>query len=956
MISFEQIQQFMSVLVPAKNADINWAVQRIYNMSDCKGFDYSDKTDYYQPTEEYCRAHFSGKPVGVKGGHRGSLAIRLNHKNTLKIICIDADDPYMKEMVLKQIVPELRKRGADPIIEHSDHDRVHVWIKVFPATTEQAEAFIQDVWNTCGLTRFPEVFPLNVGERNKRNNLTRIPGGYHHRIGGVGVVEYGGGIDDSPEFIVDTFINARSIDACGYSTSNTVQVKPIPGKGASVSPKEFKAMQYVPLELPLPANAVRELPINLRKLGRNCQVLNSLITETYNGLLNQRNVHEKVLMLSTACKDLDSRYAKTENMAWFESKLDETRDRSAVDHNWSGGYLDEFARNKSTVMPTCETLGRSIGACDGCEFRGIGNPNQLLYGQLERHRIGDASSKKLVLPEAIRAEEIEDIVQSFRHVNKRKRRVFFKYPQGGGKTFVMVRIADELLRQGKKVLFIVATHDVAREIENMLDDLNDQPVSAASHAEHFRGIENKCPYYSDIQDAISLGERSDAIQEKYCSVCPNNNECGYNFQYSEIQSRMAVIIQHAHLTSRRMMELIKRRHFDAVFIDEDIVDRVCSVTKITEEEKNFLQQRSYKSAWAKTLLRWLKNGHRTAEKISLSKEEKRKIRQMCIRRREKNPQTVMDWESLQNKIQLYNSGALWTPLGIVMVYPLPEAQIMVFADATGDKSIIQFLAEYDLEVYGAEYLVDYQRMHPGNKIIQCITSSISKTALSNDDHEHLINILEFIAKTVNGMNEHDKALLTVYKDHIERCKDFIEYRFPGLLDTKLTINSMESGTNRYKGYTCQFLVCGVFAHDESLRDEILRLVILRKWCLEYGRFGNSVKKFFAEGNFQLEVAQATGSIENKFVPVMCTHAVPRVIGARQAHTFEYPALMKMNQPVKPSIAANAKWRIESKTQQAIRIRFDTETPRVVYVFGRSFLPGFVVSDPKSLEQIIGFHR
>lgn len=952
MISFERIQQFMGVLISApKNADISWGVQRIYDINDREGFDYSDKTDYYQPPEGYFRAHFSGKPIGVKGGHRGSLAIRLNHKNILKVICIDADDVFTKEIVLKQILPELQKRGADPIIEFSGWDRARLWIKILPATVEQAEAYIQDIWNTCSVIRLPEVFPLFY----RKNNLIRVPGGYHQRSGEVGSVEYGGVIDNSPEFIMDSFINARSIDIGGYSASNLVQAKRHP-EGRAVAPKEFKAMQYVPLELPLPANAVSELPISLRKLGRNCKAINHLLNETYEGLLNQRNVHDKVLMLSTACKDLDSRCSELENMAWFENKLDETRDRSAVDHNWSGHYLDEFARNKSTVMPTCETLGRSTGACDGCEFRGIGNPNQLLYGQLERSRIGDASSKQLVLPEAIKAGEMEDIAQSFRKVRKTIRRLFLNYAQGLGKTRLMVRIADELLRQGKKVLFIVATHDIAREVESELDKFNSQPISAASHAEHFRGIENKCPYYSDIQDAISLGERSDAIQEKYCSVCPNNNECGYNFQYSEIRSRMAVIIQHAHLTSRRMMELIKRLHFDAVFIDEDIVDRVCSVTKITEEEKIFLQQRSYKSAWAKTLLRWLKNGHRTEEKISLSMEEKRIIRQMCIRRREKNPQTVMDWESLHKKIQLYNSGALWTPLGIVMVYPLPEAQIMVFADATGDKSIIQFLAEYDLEVYGEEYLVDYQRMHPGNKIIQCITSSISKSALSNDDHEHLINILEFIAKKVNGMNEHDKVLLTVYKDHIETCKNFIEYRFPGLLDTKLTINSMESGTNRYKEYTCQFLVCGVFAHDESLRDEILRLGILRKWCLEYGRFGNSVQKFFAEGNFQLEVAQATGSIENKFVPVMCTHAVPKVIGARQARIFEYPALMKINQPVKPNIAANAKWRIESKTQQAIRIRFDNATPRVVCVFGRSFLPGFVVSDPKSLEQIIGFHR
>lgn len=952
MITEEQIYNFHNVF--AVN-NPRWGIQKITDLGDEKGFRYAEQTkSYYRPNLNHYRDHFCGVPIPISKGHRGSLSVYLSNSEKLKMICIDADNEQQREALLQKVVPELRHRGADPIIEYSGQDRAHVWVKVSLVSATIAEAFISDVLVSCGMARGNglELFPLF----DRRNHQIRIPGGYHQRTKCVNKVEYRGQASNTPEFVIDVFCKAGILS--NFELRNKAAgVQKHHSKPTKQSPRPMSLTKFVPLQLSLTAD-ISSLPIKLRDLARNCQVINSTIDSVYEGRLDQPGCHATGLMLGAIVEDLDSQCGTNAHVKWFEQIVEKTRRRDASSHNWTGKNTKSQASRPHGIFPSCNTLGETLGGCEGCEFRGISSPKLLLTKDLKRELEHTDFLKdnvfELVTLQEVRERAAELVVDLAKQCFQKNhpvpnKNILFKYFQGAGKTASLLELAEEASKAKKKCLFVMSTHETAREVSLQLERRGLPHINIASY-EHIFGPDsgNKCPEYKQIQDLVDLGESSNRVRTELCSRCPVKTSCSYFNQYAGLQKHNIAIIQHAHLSSKNVMQMVANRHFDVMLIDEDIVDKVAQLTKWSKEEMTFLKKQRRRKL-VKPLYQWFCDGSKTESRINLTITEKRNLRKLCTANN-------VSWRDLLDKVNLYNAGAVWTPRGIFMLNSLPDIPLKIFADATADKEVLRQLVHGEFEVHGDKLLLDYPRMHKGNKIVQSLTSSVSKTALrggkneAESDFQLLSGILDFVVKKVSKSPDDYRALLTVYKSDVDFCKKYFENE-PEVQD-KLTIASMEAGTNRYAQYDCQFLAAGVFTNDEVLKDECLRMFILQRWASGPNMF--DAAQFLATSDFSDLFEWIPKTFEVEYRPVRAIHQPSNALGRPRAHVFEYPELKTIPQHLRPPIIRSAKTRVEMKTQQAIRIRFDEIKPRMVYFFGRCFLPGFLVSDPKSLDQILGF--
>lgn len=148
-------------------------------------------------------------------------------------------------------------------------------------------------------------------------------------------------------------------------------------------------------------------------------------------------------------------------------------------------------------------------------------------------------------------------------------------PIGSGKTTAIQNLVRAAVTRGSKVVIAVPTLQLALEWTRNLSDL--KVHNLASFANFFKMFEKfKCPKEAEITRDLDCAETQNNIRRRYCKSCPFVGKCGYANQYNEQKLREAdvVIMQHAHLTSRKTREAISNLHADMLVIDEDCLESV----------------------------------------------------------------------------------------------------------------------------------------------------------------------------------------------------------------------------------------------------------------------------------------------------------------------------------------------------------------------------------------------
>ena len=294
--------------------------------------------------------------------------------------------------------------------------------------------------------------------------------------------------------------------------------------------------------------------------------------------------------------------------------------------------------------------------------------------------------------------------------------------------------------------------------------------------------------------------------------------------------------------------------------------------------------------------------------------------------------------------------------GFHVFSPLPKVPVRIFTDATPPLEYLKIVLDNeDIEVYGQDEVLDFRKLNKDNKLIQCLDSSMSKSSLKgamNEDgeyeYERFSKILDFIIDQARNEHKDKKILITTYCDgegdqFKSTALDYLKRNAPEFEvgeepPAKICISHMMIGTNKFEDYQIQFLVAGVYRNGQQLKHEVYKLrSIANFWNRLNGRPLIPNPYPFGVGD--------EASIEREEEPVR------RILPINnRAAVFAYDDF-KYRRPANPDYNIIEKFAI-AKTQQAIRLRFNDDRLRIVYVFGNYFLPSFLVTDSTLEDDLI----
>lgn len=361
----EKLLNAISRLIPAlfRSKPRRWGSQAI---KDGKVVYYEQKTALQ---EEELQRHF--------GSGRRSISIRLYSKDEpVKCVVLDCDSSKWVELASSSLIPELRRRGADPIFEASANGRAHIWIRV-DASLGVCKQFFDSILDSCNLKRDADLegFPI----WKKENNFVRLFGGVHLKSG----VRHGFLVDgveiSDPLKMIDIFVNANVLPGEQMQAWSGV-VEPVSEQlNEEISRYE---QRFLARSLPPP---VEGLPKELRKITSNCQAYNSLVRQVEEGRLNEDGTHYFGLHLAGMAMYIDEQKETTEsNVDWMKEFIAAHRSSSHAHHNWFNSQDDT-----ERLSANCRTLNDLFDSCGDCPLRGRKdwNPKYFLQEWREVSRV-----------------------------------------------------------------------------------------------------------------------------------------------------------------------------------------------------------------------------------------------------------------------------------------------------------------------------------------------------------------------------------------------------------------------------------------------------------------------------------------------------------------------------------------------------------------------------------------
>lgn len=920
------------------------------------------------PEDRHFLDHFMAdpkKPQSTSSHYKGSLAFCGKFANdTAMWFCIDGDNDRAVDAIELKLLPQLEKEGLEYIYEYSGEngDRCHVWMLFERVPISILRKYIEQQFKEAGIDIHDRNLNLELYPTHKQNNVIRLPGGLHLKTLKINAVRRMDGTEGNDAvFVIESFLNLRRLNEAEVR----LRIKTDKPQPLTLRKKMLKRgpFYYNSLNLPL---AYDDLPQVMRKIMSNCPAFNKLLKDAVEddliearggmnhiaGLYLYKMAIYNDVFLSKPWKKVE------EGKKWAEKFFKSFRFRDYKEHNWDRDK-DCTKEEAEKFIPRCETMDREFGACGGCIHKnrsGFTNPRMLYWGKPILKRM--VKEMRLVSHDQIRQSTfvtVKNRVLALANAGSH-RRLLLASPQGAGKSVLLDDMAVELARQGYKVLMAVHSADVALEHERRIVERGSHAFLCMSHNKHFTknnpGFD--CPDFLPIQEYAELGLGASAIKKAFCESCPFENQCPFPNQYTEVREpeHNIVIIQHAHFTSRdAMMSLIQKR-FDVLMIDEGFIDKLLVNHKASELEWTLLRDLGF--GWTDDLADWMEHGGYPQGKVYPKLDELQEARQYF-------DDHMCPWR-LPEFIRAYNQEYLMdSTIGLHVFYPPPidEIPLTVMTDATPPLEMLQIvLDDNDIELYGDDEVIDYRLMNPGNKVIQVLDGTMSKTALrgrpvlddlgqhipdgeGNPDYEYtkLIDILEFIGDKARSEYKDKRILITTYIAYKNIVREWLTLNYPDIMD-RVLISHMKVGTNEFDQYEVQFLLAGVYLNAKQFHKQVYELkVIANHWNQIRNRPLIDAFHWFDIGD--------SADLERKPEKVRRIHALGSACGVFEYDDFNYrrPEDYYYNLVEKYAIA---------KTQQAIRLRFNDSKLKIIYVFGRFFLPSFLVTDTVLEEELLGY--
>ena len=885
--------------------------------------------------------HFSGKPLTFLGGQRGALAISALQNGRFKWFVVDSDNEKSTQALNSKFIPVLKKYGIEYIYEFGSKDyKCHIWFLV-DCSREVLEDFTYQLFEEADIlfTERDRDLELEVYPTNKATSLIRIPGGVHLRNGQINPIVYKETLSNDIEFILRAFCDIKQ-----YSEEELKSwTKPLSRVRRTTEFAKLSVQRIIDREL----DYDYETPVEIRPIVRNCQAINSLLTEIIkHGRLNKRGgtTHNLGLWLAGVCKSLDSRFKNTNCIDWFLDLVDRYRDRDADSHQWNRNM-----RNAPPRVAYCQTWSNEFGLCEGCPFRkqdGFISPRQIISG--------DVSNLKPVKIGNINLKSLKEIQNStFKNIKNRvyeyttsgiKRNILLASPLGSGKSYLAGEMAAELaIKAEKNVLIAVPTADLALDYRKRLLKLGVDPFILMSHENLFKldsgkrrlDLEFDCPKYEDIKYLNDLGVSASYYRKVFCGGCPFKEYCPYPGQYSKAAEgdSKVVIIQHAHLSCREtIFQLLNKKKFDVLILDEEFIDSIVKEFKISEEEILILEGLSEEISWIERFLNWIDGDISGHQIITVKQGELETIKN-------KFEEKLLPW-NLPEYLSHYNYRHKYDKVrGLFVFYPLPNIPVRVFTDATPPVDILKIILNDEVEVFGQDEVLNYLSFNDKNKLVQVLDSSTSKTSLQKNDREKYFQILESIGSIVSNLYKDKKVLIVTYAGEDEDiAKRYFRTNFPKIYPN-LVIDHMAIGTNKFEDCLVMFQMAGVHLNSKQIAFMSYKI--------------KSIENYWRRLSGELEV-------ENEY-PVDFTETTPIKLVPdpiiRAEIVDDEPGLYQYSEDFKC-------WRPEdkyyhwcyllslAKRQQAMRLRFHDGRERHGYLLDSAPRQTLLITESILLEDFI----
>lgn len=904
--------------------------------------------------------HFLMERPGSSGDYlQGSLAIAGKFEDDICMwFCVDADNALAVEAIETKLIPALEARGVEYVFEYSGNgDRCHLWILFDKVGIKFLKVWIEELFEEAGIGIHDKTLSLELYPTHKDKNVIRLPGGLHLRTFKINPVRNPKGEESNDRiFILETFNNLKRLTE--EEVKSQIKGKKPQQGGARKSTYRPGSFYYSSLDLPVE----KGLPRAIEKIAKNCQAFNRLLKESKEEhLIADKGgmSHDARLYLFNMAVFNDQAlnrkgFHTDEGKQWAKEFFDNYRGKP-IFRGMTYDQIDwesEKKKDMAMMVPRCSKMQEKFGYCDGCPFKNRSNmrsPRDLYFGRPIIKKM--VKELRMVSHDEIRSSTFKTIksrVLSLAESGSRKK-ILLASPQGSGKSFLLDDLAVELSRQGKRVLIAVHSGDIAVEHLNRIAQKGSHAFIVGSHRTHFTKYNPgfDCLQYDPIQKVLALGASSRAIVEKYCDRCPLQEQCRYPKQYAEMlePEHNIVICQHAHFTSPESMHSILKKRFDVLMIDEAFIDKLLVKVKAEEIEWELLEYFDF--PWIAPLVSWLKNGGAPDRKLYPRMEELAEVRRMF-------DDHMAPWR-LPEYLRYYNQEHFMEPeIGLHVFYPPPTDQIplTLMTDATPPVEMLEVvLDDNNIETYGSDEIIDFRRMNKDNQLIQVLDGSVSKTALRGEpqknfeeqlieyDYLHLVDILEMIGDLARDKYKDKKILVTTYKDFKEVVEQWLAANYPDIMN-RVLVSHMKIGTNEFDGYEVQFLVAGVYHNANQIHRQVYELKLI-------ANYWNRLKDRPQLPNYRWWGVGEGASIERVSEPVRRIHALGKTVGVFEYENFLY------QRPQDKYYNLVEKFAI-SKTQQAIRLRFNDDKLKIIYVFGKFFLPSFLVTDSVLKDDLLGY--
>lgn len=935
-----------------------------------KGKEKVGYTELKRPiTQTDWENHFLGQRTLVDkrtATYSGSLAIQGKFADdTAKWFCLDLDSQAAVDVAREKLLPVYRSLNLDFLWEHSgteDDEKAHLWFKAH-CKIRYLKDLVFQMFEDAGLDPYDSEYQFELFPVIKENYVIRAPGGWHLKNGCVNPVSYGGTTSNDVGFIMESFINARSLSEAEVRLLTRPKVvRPVEIKRQIIRKGKFF---YTPLNLPIPDGA-GVLPPVIDTVARNCPAVNTMLHRTVqdNFLSKHGNlVHLWGLYLwrLTLYNDLirKGKHAP-KGEEWGKKFFRQYRTRDWEKHNWDSDK-SEHRSNPERVATSCKVWDRDFGVCGNCPWKKhhrIANPKALFYGiPIEKEAcwpmtlVDAATIRRITFPAVKR--RVMSLVNNRSSLSGEQSRgtILVASPQGSGKSVMSDELAVELSRAGKNVLISVPSGELAMEHYNRIKALGGDPFVLMSHGNLFKFMTpdfGPCPHAADIEPYTRHGMNSRSYKMKFCKGCPFEEECPFPRQYSQAAQteNHIVIIQHKHFTATEAMKNILEKSYDVLMVDEAVVDQLLVTLNPTEAEWLLLNNCKDTIKWAERLAHWLRYGGKPVDHKLIDPTLNHMEALQALFSANGTPFLISEY------IRFYNAKKpLDKTVGILSFSPLPTdvIPVTVILDATPPVEMYKIILDVeDIEVYGDKEILDYRKMNPNNKVIQVLDATTSKTSMRgkpNEDgeleFERLVELLWFAGDTARKEYADKKILITTYKEFEPLCREWLEKNFPDIMD-RVLVSHMKVGTNEFDSYDVQFLLAGVYLSAQQYHQYVYRLKTIKNYW-------NQLKGRPQETNFYYSGVGPDANIERKLEMVQRVQAV-----GTHCYVMRYPQFT-FSPPLDTVYEIVDNFMI-SKTQQALRLRYNGPQERITYVFDNRSLKTFLITDSVLEEELVGYLR